>query len=57
MENGEYCPVVRGLTRFDRAGLPRENGKWGYIYMPEGEQVEIYRFDKNIGLERKYITI
>ena len=57
IENGKYYPVVRGLTRFDRAGLSRKDWQWGYIYMPEGEQVEIYRFDKNRGLERKYITL
>lgn len=57
MENGKYTPVVRGLTRYDRAGLARDNWKWGYIYTPEGEQVEVYKFEKNTGLRREYITL
>ena len=56
-ENGKYTPVVRGLTRYDRAGLARDNWKWGYIYTPEGEQVEVYKFEKNTGLKREYITL
>lgn len=57
MENGKYTPVVRGLTRYDRAGLARDNWKWGYIYTPEGEQVEVYKFERNTGLRREYITL
>lgn len=57
MENGKYTPVVRGLTRYDRAGLARDNWKWGYIYTPEGEQVEVYKFEKDCGLRREYITL
>lgn len=57
MENGKYTPVVRGLTRYDRAGLARDNWKWGYIYTPEGEQVEVYKFEKNTGLRREYMTL
>lgn len=57
MENGKYTPVVRGLTRYDRAGLARDNWKWGYIYTPDGEQVEVYKFEKDCGLRREYITL
>ena len=57
MENGKYTPVVRGLTRYDRAGLARDNWKWGYIYTPEGEQVEVYKFERNTGLRREYVVL
>lgn len=57
MENGKYTPVVRGLTRYDRAGLARDNWKWGYIYTPEGEQVEVYKFEKDCGLRREYVVL
>lgn len=57
MENGKYTPVVRGLTRYDRAGLARDNWKWGYIYTPEGEQVEVYKFEKDCGLRREYFVL
>lgn len=57
MENGKYTPVVRGLTRYDRAGLARDEWKWGYIYTPEGEQVEVYKFEKNTGLTREYVVL
>ena len=57
MENGKYTPVVRGLTRYDRAGLARDKWKWGYIYTPEGEQVEVYKFEKNTGLRREYVVL
>ena len=57
MENGKYTPVVRGLTRYDRAGLARDEWKWGYIYTPEGEQVEVYKFEKDCGLRREYIVL
>lgn len=57
IENGKYTPVVRGLTRYDRAGLARDNWEWGYIYMPEGEQVEVYKFEKDCGLRREYVVL
>lgn len=57
MENGKYTPVVRGLTRYDRAGLARDDWKWGYIYTPEGEQVEVYKFEKDCGLKKEYIVL
>lgn len=57
MENGKYTPVVRGLTRYDRAGLARDNWKWGYIYTPEGEQVEVYKFEKDCGLRKEYVVL
>ena len=57
MEDGKYTPVVRGLTRYDRAGLARDNWKWGYIYTPEGEQVEVYKFEKNYGIKREYVVL
>ena len=57
MENEKYTPVVRGLTRYDRAGLARDEWKWGYIYTPEGEQVEVYKFEKNTGLRREYVVL
>lgn len=57
MENGKYTPVVRGLTRYDRAGLARDDWNWGYIYTPEGEQIEVYKFEKNTGLRREYVAL
>lgn len=57
MENRKYTPVVRGLTRYDRAGLARDNWNWGYIYTPEGEQVEVYKFEKDCGLKKEYIVL
>ena len=48
IENGIYKPVVRGATKLDRQGIPRDSWKWGDIFTEDGQET-VYTFVKEIG--------
>lgn len=49
IENGKYTPVVRGLTKLDKEGIPRENWNWGDIFTEDGKET-LYTFVRGVGL-------
>ena len=51
MENGEYHPVIRGRTMYDRI-KPREEWEWGDIFREDAEEVIKYQFIEGRGIRR-----
>lgn len=48
IENGEYHPVVRGLTNYDSVKPNRDEWQWGDIY--KDETVRTYKFEEGVGI-------
>ena len=42
IEDGVYHPVVRGKTKLDIQGIPRNQWKWGAIYSPDAAIIKYY---------------
>ena len=49
IENGEYFPVVRGQTKLDKEGVPRNEWKWGDIFTEDGKET-LFTFIKGVGI-------
>lgn len=45
IEDGQYCPVVRGSTRLDKI-LDRKEWQWGDIFKYDASIINTYGFDK-----------
>lgn len=48
MEDGEYYPVIRGITNLDRI-KPRSEWKWGDLFKEDAELLR-WKFDAKVGI-------
>ena len=49
IENGEYHPVIRGRTKYDRV-KPREEWQWGDIFRDDANEIIKYQFKEGRGI-------